>query len=352
MAGTCAALALSGAPQAWAQSTVVTPTVDLGATADPNGAIGLNVLTTPPTITDAANLRQGTPAQVSFDVQRYNGPRVLTGFSFSALVGATNIAYNTPLIPQSGVVALGSTVTLGGGSAQGYALAYRVLGLGGNTVDAYSTATGFVDASQLANFYGSGTAVGAGTWTEQLTVDRIGLLPGFSLQANPGAHTAAVTYSAVTAGHADGSFTGIPGDNTATLRITRAGQHGFNIYNGLGLFGMDLENIQCTGQCSLFTMTGSFAQVAGGGWASGNIGWQGPAAGPGTATYTFQVSDTQDSSVVGLGRQRNLETLTLTVTAVPEPSAYLLALMGVAGIGWQVRRQRRERRQRGRAALR
>lgn len=335
-------LALCASSGAWAQSTLTTPSIDLAATSDPTGGAGLNVLTTPPTISNGSNLRQGTPVQVSFDVQRYNGPRVMTGFSFQALVGATSVGYNSPLIPQSGVVALNSTVTLGGASVQGYGLAYRVLGLGGTTIAEYGTATGFVDSSQLGDFYGSGTATGAGTWTEVLTVDRVGLLPGFSLQANPGAHTATVSYNAITAGHADGSFTGIPGENTAQLRLTRAGQHGFNIYNDAGLFGLDIENIQCSGQCSLFNLTGSFSNIAGGDFGAGSIGWLGLDAGHGSATYTFQVSDTQDSSVVGFGRQRNLETLTLTVTAVPEPSAYLLALMAAGLLGWQRRRGRKD----------
>ena len=66
--------------------------------------------------------------------------------------------------------------------------------------------------------------------------------------------------------------------------------------------------------------------LAGAGSSAGSITYLG--GGPGTATYTLRVNDTVDRGVIGVGRLSNIEALTITVSAVPEPQANVLALAG------------------------
>jgi hypothetical protein len=322
-----------------AQVVVTTPAINQAAVADTDGRVGLNLLVNPPEITDVSQLNQGFPATVNFDVPRYNAGGVLTDVTFQARVGAASVSYGgTPL--QSGTVTLGSTITLGGTAVQGYGTTIRVLGVGGGTIGAYDTDLGTIAAGALGGFFGAGTATGQ--WTELLTVDRIGLIPDLTFRANPGSHTADVTVNYTAVGHADGSFSSDPTANTTSLAaFNGAGSQSFNIHNASGRFALEVSNIDCSGDCGYFMPMGSWSAVAGGSFATGAIDYNGLAPGSASATFRFTIGDSTDSGLAGVGRLGELETLTLTVTAVPEPPALVLAVTGAGLLLVAARRRRR-----------
>jgi hypothetical protein len=332
------AVAAIGSLPAAAQVVVTTPAIDQAAVTDRDGRPGMNILVDPPEIVQVGWLRQGAETTVGFDVPRYNAGGVLTGVEFQGRIASTSVSYGgAPL--QSGTVALGSVVSLGGQSVQGLGLTGRVLGVGGTTIGAYDTATGTVAASALSGFYGAGTA--SGTWMELLTVDRIGLIPNLQFRADPASHTAEISVNYTAVGHANGSFTANPADDNATLAaFNGAGSQSFQIHNGAGLFALDVGSVSCSGDCSYFTVMGTWSALAGGSFAPGAVVYDGLAPGAASATFSFLINDSADTGIAGVGRLSELETLRLTVTAVPEPSALALALSGGLLLAWAARRHR------------
>lgn len=319
------------APAAVSAATATTGSIDIGATSDGNGSAG--------------SFTTSAPANAGFSVDRYNGPDVLTGLSFSAIAGSTNATFSgsttnivfglpvTTAVPGGATVT--TSVTLGGTTLSGTSLPL-VRGVNPNT-GTYATGTGNVAAAQLGAFFGPGSVAGSASGT--VTVNKVSLLGG-TLTSNPTPYTAEVTYTYQTQGHADGAFDAL-GTNASTLAFgSTPGVLPFSIVNGAGLFGLDIDSIGCSGACGYFSLGGSFVNVAGGGSAPGSVTYLGGAPGHVSALFTLSVSDTADAGVVGFGRQSQIETLQLTVTAVPEPSAYLLALAGMGILGWQVRGRR------------
>ncbi len=324
-------LALHAATAA-AQAVATTGAIDIGATSDANGSI--------PSFTVSS------PAAASFDVARYGGPDVLTGLSFSALAGnsnvvfsgsTTNIVFGVPVTTAvPGGATVSTSVTLGGTTVSGTSLPL-VRGINSST-GTYATGSGSVAAAQLGAFFGSGTVTGSAEGS--VTVNKVSPLGG-TLTANPGSYTAEVTYTYQTQGHADGAFD--PGGLQDTLALSfgnTPGTRPFSIFNGAGLFGLDIRGIGCSGDCSYFDLTGSFENIAGGGFGEGSVAYLGGAPGPVGALFTLWVHDTNDPGVVGFGRLGELERLQITVSAVPEPSAYVMALAGLGILGWQARRRR------------
>lgn len=114
------------------------------------------------------------------------------------------------------------------------------------------------------------------------------------------------------------------------------------MFNGTGLFALDIYNIACSGDCSAFSLTNTFAGIVGGGSAVGTVNFlaQNPLVYTNySATYTLRVGDA--AGVFGANKNTNIENLTLTVTAaVPEPSEWAMMIAGLGIVGLIARKRR------------
>lgn len=330
-------LALACTLLAWTQpavaATSTTGAIDIPATADGNGSIGSFTVSTP----------VGSP----FDVQRYSGPDILTGLSFAAQVenvsmnfsGTVNV-FGLP-VPVTGGASVEISASLGGTTVNGSPLLPFVRP-GLNNSGAFATPTGQALASQLGSFYDpAGSTFGAaGTVNATTTVNKIAI-GGGTLTGNPAPFTATIEYDYQTRPHANGSFDPA-GANALSLDFGNvAGSKPISLYNGTGLFDLDITNISCAGAgCGFFSLANTFADIAGGASAPGTVSYLGGAAGPVSAVFSLTVGDSVNAALVGVGRQANLETLEIAVSAVPEPSAWMLAALGAAVLGVTARRRR------------
>jgi hypothetical protein len=97
--------------------------------------------------------------------------------------------------------------------------------------------------------------------------------------------------------------------------------------------------VTCTGACDQFSLsTASFATLLAGGSESGTVTYLGAGLGKaGSATYTFTFDDVASKGATASQRSNSL---TLTVTAVPEPHNAAMFLAGLGAIGWMSRRRR------------
>lgn len=320
------------APAAGA-ATSTTGSIDLPATADSNGSIG--------TFTVSA------PVGSTFDVARYSGPDVLTGMSFAAQVSNVSMNFSGSVsflgvaVPVTGGASVSVTATLGGTSVSGEPLLPFVRP-GLSNSGPFNTPTGIVNPSSLGDFYsvGPSTFVAAGSVSATTTVNKIAL-GGGTLTGNPAAFTADVEYGYSTTPHADGGF-GVGMLNALNLTFgPAAGAQNISIYNGAGVFDLDITGIGCAGLgCSYFSLPNTFANIVGGDFADGVISYLGGSAYPVSAVFTLTVGDSANPGLVGVGRNMNVETLQLNVTAVPEPTSWLMMLAGVAIVGTVVRRRR------------
>lgn len=346
------ALALAGASNGFA-ATVVTTSMNQSTATDN---------------TNNGNYGSAVTAGASFTLPQYSGGGVLTGVTFSAASSASTSITDNSIWPYStGTARLSGTYSVAGASASGNGTGNVVspVGPGSNSYTlSYSTNTATVSAANLGAFV---TGNVSGTVSESVDISKTSGTPqpsSMTISANPGSHSATVTYTYTDQAHANGSIgTGPsnPGVGVNTLSNTFEGSLGgglfqlgeasqpyaFDIFNGAGLFGMDITNIACSGHCGVFSLTGTFQNIAGGGSASGSVSFDGATPLVPTAyhaTYTFQVGD--DAGLVGAGKNFNIENLTLTVMAqaVPEPQEWAMMLLGLGLVGMAARRRRAKQR--------
>lgn len=328
----CAALtALAPAAQA---ATTTTGPINIPATADSSGSIGSYTVS--------------APVSSSFDVQRYSGPDILTGVSFAAQVADVSINFSGSVnvgiisLPVTGGASVAVTATMGGTSVSGEPLLPFIRGVLTNS-GPFSTATGQVTNAALGDFYSAApsTFVGAGSVSGTTTVNKIAL-GGGTLTGNPAAFTADVEYSYSTTTHANGGF-GAGMLDALTLNFGgTAGTRDISIHNGAGLFDLDVADISCAGAgCSFFSLPNTFVGIAGGGHADGVVSYLGGASGPVSAVFTLTLGDSLDPGLIGVGRIGEIETLELNVSAVAEPSSWMMMAVGVVVVGAIGGRRRR-----------
>lgn len=291
----------------------------------------------------------------SFTINRYSGSDVLVGASFSAGSGSFNVNFtrgsgtNNP----DGTATVTAAFAVGGETATATATANAsaVGGSGQSVATSYSSPTTTVSNANLANFYGAGTLTGSVTESAVVSKTDSG---SRSISADPAAHTATVTYNYSTLGHADGSFDAGASNSLSldfgTLAYNTGASQGFGIFNGSGLFSLDIMSITCiSGSCGAFNLANTFLNIAGGSSQAGTVDFlaQTPLISTNyAATFALVVGDSTNS--FGLGKNGNIETLTLNLAAsvnplaapVPEPETYSMVLAGLALMGCIGRRRR------------
>lgn len=149
-----------------------------------------------------------------------------------------------------------------------------------------------------------------------------------SLTANVGLH-----YSYLN--HARAAFVG--GAVDALALVLNGPGAGFNLL-ALGdehSTGLDLLGVSCSGDCGQFTLSLSVDDLAAGNLATGLVALTGAPRG-GTATYLLTLGD---DTAVGATASQLSHTLSLNVSAVPEPASWASMLAGLAAVA-RLRRRR------------
>lgn len=331
------ALALMGGAGAQA-ATVTTGFMDQSTATDNsnNGLIGV-----------------AQTANSTFTLPQYVGGNVLTGVTFSAASSASSpVTSNFSNGSWTGTTLFSGAYTTGAGGSSNGSSSTSVIS--GNTYTlSYTTGVASVPNANLGQFVSGNVS---GSVTESIAIsENSGSSTLSTISVNPANHQATVTYTYADQAHANGSIgTGPsnPGVGVNSLNYTFPGLFllneassplNFSIFNGTGLFGMDIQGITCLGDCGVFSLTGTFQDIAGGGSKSGSVAFLGAAPPLPTtfsATYTFVVGD--DNGPVGAGKNFNIENLSMTVMAqaVPEASEWAMMLAGLGMVGMIARRRR------------
>lgn len=302
----------------------------------------------------------------NFTVNQYNGGGVLTGATFSTAVSPENLRFTATSCRHCGGGAASAYRTgaldIAGIQSTGTSAPVSVTDVTGSTAqwansDRYNINGSATTQAQLDALYGSGKA--KGTVKETLSISKTDATKRTLTVDNrttDGKHDsnpiATITYEYTSVNHANGSFnSGTADSNTLNLSFndvlagTSPAGAGFDLYNLVGSYGLQIKSIVYTGD-ALFTVGGigtGTTNLAAGSFVSGTVGFAGSnVAGDYSGTWLITVAD----SAAGIGAGKNVTStgvLTLNVgahvVAVPEPSSYAMLLAGLGLMGGIARRR-------------
>lgn len=282
---------------------------------------------------------------------------VLTGASFSA-VSNGKLYYSATNTGSTGVVTYAETVTIGSLGSLTSTTSHTKLATDVNSGNyVMADFSGLTVTSGLDSLVASSTATTvSGTLKDTVTANKTGGSGSLSGLTAPAGSTAthttttSVVYNYLE--HANASFSSAGDVNSLALTIGQAAVQGFSI-NALGgtqgnanttlldqiiQSGQAVTGWSCSGDCAAFSLQWALNGINDLAAGSSVGGFITSLANHGTATYTAIFGD--NTAVGATSSQLAGDTLTLTVTAVPEPGSAALFLAGLAAMGVVSRRRK------------